>query len=92
MADFLKHFEKIAHRDVGVVLVKNLDEAAHVRALEIVRQIDKKVHARGRALRFVIFVENGDRVSDIFHADLLKRNGAGVLGILNVYHYFFLNV
>ena len=70
------------------MLVEHLDEAAHVRALEIVGKIYKKVDIRRGALRFVILVENLHRIADIFNADLLQGNGSRVGGGLDVYHRF----
>ena len=69
------------------MLVEHLDEAAHVRALEIVGKIYKKVDIRRGALRFVILVENLHGIADIFNADLLQGNGSRVGGGLDVYHF-----
>ncbi len=69
-----------------MVLVEHFDEAAHVRALEIVRQIDEKIDARRGALGLFVFVENLNRIADVFNADLLQRNGACIWRGLDVYH------
>jgi hypothetical protein len=67
------------------VLLQHLDEAAHVRALGVVRQADRQADRGDRRLALGRLVQHGDRVAktadpDLFDGDLAVIGAA--LGVL----------
>lgn len=73
-------------RDPAVVFSQNLDEAGHVRSLEVVGQVH--VHADGgyRVLRFVLAVKHYNRMAQVAYAGFLKRDLTVVMSVLYVFH------
>ncbi len=76
-------FERF-NRDFTFVHVEYLDEARHVRTLEIVRQVHVHVEHGNGMLHAAGFVLDFDRVADGFDADLVDGKMSGVGGVLHV--------
>lgn len=68
--------------------MKHLDKAAHMRALKIMRQIHKQIDCRCSFLLFVFFVQHGDGIFYVFHANFLQRNFSCIIFVLNIFHNF----
>jgi hypothetical protein len=69
-----------------VVLGEQLDQAAHVGALEVVRQAHRDREARDGLLAVVGAVEDDDGVAQVGHPDLVDWDVAGVGAVLDVFH------
>ena len=72
------------HSMLPFVAVQNLDEARHVRALEVLRQVHVHVEVGDRVLFPARPVLDLDRVVDVLDADLVDRDAAGVGQALDV--------
>jgi hypothetical protein len=64
--------------DEPPVRVEHLDKPAHVRALEILGQIDEQADPRHGVLRLVVLVAHLDRVEQALHAHLVDAHLARV--------------
>ena len=64
--------------------VQDLDEARHVRALEVVGQVHVHVEVRDRVLLAARAVLDPHRVADVLDADAVDRDPAGVGAALHV--------
>ena len=83
---FLEDDMKTFQVDGTVKTVQDLDKAAHMSALELMGQIDVHVEGSDRTLLLVGFVEDGDRIGDVFDPDLLDID-TPVIGLaLDVFH------
>jgi hypothetical protein len=71
-----QHLAEGVDRDLAFV-VQDLDEARHVRALEVVRQVHVHVEVRDRVLLAARAVLDPDRVADVLDADLVDRDAGG---------------
>ena len=65
----------LEHRPVRL---QHLDEAAHVRAFEMVRQVDGELHGGDGALRFAGAEADADGEAQVFHADAVDGDAAVV--------------
>src|SRR5688572_9977567 len=74
----LQHRLEVLHRDLALVRLEDLDEARHVRALEVVRQRDVHVERRDRVLGASGALHDPHRVADRLDADLVDRELARV--------------
>ena len=72
-------------RDLALVPVQHLDEARHVRALEVVRQGHVHVEVRDGVLLAARAVLDAHRVVDVLDADLVDRDLARVGAALHVF-------
>ncbi len=72
--------------DLTVILVEDLDKAAHVGALEVMGQINIHVDPRHRLLLFIALVEDNNRVADILDANLVDGDVAIIAGFLHIGH------
>ena len=54
-----------------MIFMENFYEPAHVGALKIVRQINKKIHTGSCILHFVVFIQHLDRIFYIFYTNFL---------------------
>jgi hypothetical protein len=64
---------------------ENLDESAHVGALEVVRQVNRELNVCDSALNRVLLVADLQRVAQRLHSHTIDRHAplvALVLGIL----------
>ena len=80
---FLEQRAERVHRDLALV-VQDLDEARHVRAFEIVRQVHVHVEIGDGVLLATGTVLDAHRVIDILHADPVDRDAARVGTVLHV--------
>jgi hypothetical protein len=64
--------------DLLLVLVEDLHEAGHVRALEVVGQIDVHVEGGDRVLFAIAAIPYPDRMTDVLDANLVDGDLAGV--------------
>ena len=71
--------------DLALVPVQHLDEARHVRALEVVRQGDVHVEVRDRVLLAARAILDAHRVIDVLDADLVDRDLARIGTPLHVF-------
>ena len=78
-----------SHRQLAAMLVQHLDEAAHVRAFEVMRQRHRHVERRDRRLSLRATVEDDDRRAQIADPDLVDVDLAIVRLVLNVDHRSF---
>ena len=74
----MQHGRQIFDVDEPPVRVEHLDEAAHVRALEILGQIDQQADPRHGVLRLVCLVAHLDRVEQALHAHLVDAQLARI--------------
>src|SRR5262249_41011228 len=72
------------HRDLALVRVEDLDEARHVRTLELVGQADVHVEHGNGILYAARAFGDPDRVADRLDADLIDGELTPVLGVLDV--------
>jgi len=77
---------KVADIDLAMELVQYLDEPAHVRALEAVRQVHVHVQRGDGVLLFFRLVAQGNRIRNGFDADFSYVNPAMVDLVLGVFH------
>ncbi len=70
-----------------MILVEDLDEAAHVRPLEMVRQVDIHVDPRHGMLFFFTAIHNDNRIADVLDPDLVDGNITGVVLLLQIRHF-----
>jgi hypothetical protein len=75
---------KILEADPSVVLVKHLNEPAHMSAFEFMRKIDIHIDPANCVLKFVRPIQNNDRVMNILYADPVNRNLPMILLVLNI--------
>ena len=54
--EFGQHFGNILHRDLAMATIQYLDEATHVRALELVGKVHGQVDGGHGVLAFVVLV------------------------------------
>lgn len=73
-----------AHRDLAAVAVEHLDEAAHVRPLEVVGEAHREGNRGDGVLALVEAVEDDDRVTQIAGANAVDRQAAVVGSVLDV--------
>src|SRR3974390_135431 len=80
----VEHVLERFDRDLALVRVEDLDEARHVRALELVREADVHVEHRDGALGAARALRDLDRMADRLDTDLVDGELAPVLGLLDV--------
>src|SRR4029079_2297895 len=80
----LEHRLEGLHGDLALVRLEDLDEARHVRALEVVRQGDVHVERGDRVLHAARALRDAHRVADRLDADLVDRELARIGQGLNV--------
>ena len=66
--------------------IEHFHKPAHVRALEMMRQVDIHVDGGVDRLRAARAVQDDDRILDVFHADLFNVNIAKIFLVLNINH------
>ena len=71
---------------MAVKLVQEFNETAHVRALELMGQINVHVYGGHRMLDPVALVHHGNRIADIFHPHLVDADVPVVSLILDIDH------
>ena len=71
-------------RDLALMRVEDLDEARHVRALEVMRQAHVHVEIGDSVLHAARALAHLDRMADGLDPDLVDGEPARVLGTLNV--------
>ena len=80
----VKHQLERLHGDLALVRIQDLDEARHVRSLELVRQADVHVERRDGVLHVARALGDADGMADRLDADLVDGELAPVLGALDV--------
>ena len=80
----LQDFRNILNVYHVAVGVEHLDEAAHVCALKIVRQVNVHGDGRDRVLMLVRLVANADGEAQVAHANLVNAQIAVVVPVLLV--------
>ena len=83
---FLEHRAERVDRDLALVAIQDLDEARHVRAFEIVRQVHVHVEIGDRVLLAARAVLDLDRVENVLDADAIDGNAARIGAALHVFH------
>ena len=83
---FREHLPERFHRDLALVLVQHLDEARHVRALEVVGQGDVHVEVGDGVLLAGAAILDAHRVVDVLDPHLVDRDLPGVFPALDVFH------
>src|SRR5665213_772195 len=80
---FAEHLLKRVDRNLTLAM-QDLDEARHVRALEVMRQVHIHVEGRDRVLLAGGTILDLDRMTNVLDADPIDRNAAGVGARLHV--------
>jgi hypothetical protein len=83
---FLKHSRQGPHGHLAAVSIQNLNEAAHVRAAEVVRQTDWQSEFGDRLLLPALGVKHRDGIAKPRHSNLVDLNLAVVTRVLDVLH------
>ena len=78
LGHLFQHLAERIDRNFALVAMQDLDEAGHVRALEVVRQVHVHVEIRDRVLLAAGAVLHFDRMIDILDADLVDRDLARI--------------
>ena len=73
--------------DLPPKIVEHFHKPAHVRALEVMGQVDIHVDGGVHRLRAAHTVQHDDRVFDVFHPDLFDVDMPGVFLVLNINHH-----
>lgn len=76
----------ILHMDRSSVLIEHLDEAAHVGALEMVREVDRHRDCCDGVLQFSSAVANDDRMAQVLDPYLVNADSPHILLALFVLH------
>ena len=87
-------FEALAHdgeqvgegldRDFSTVLVEDFDEATHVGALDLGREVDGKAEGGRHLLGLLGAVEDGDGIPEVTDSDAVEGHAPFVDGVLKV--------
>ena len=72
--------------DLSPKIVQHFHKPAHVRALEMMGQVDIHIDRGVHRLRAAFAVHHDDRVFDVFHPDLFDVDVPGIFLVLNVNH------
>ncbi len=68
------------------MVVEDLNEAGHVGALEVMRQIHIHVEAGDGVLFAAAAIKNANRVANVFDTDLIDRDVTGIFAVLHVFN------
>ena len=81
-----QHAFEVLDRNLALARVENFDEARHVGALEVMRQVHVHVEVGDGVLDAAALVRDPNRVADAFDADLVDGDLPGVGRALYVRH------
>ena len=81
-AHLLEDVANVFHMDHWTVLRENLDEAAHVSALEVMRQVNRKLNIGDCALNRMLLVADLQRVAQRLHSYTIDRHAPLVALVL----------
>ena len=87
LGHFLEDVADVRHMDHWAVLGEDFNEAAHVGALEMVRQVHGHLQGRHGALNGVVLVAHLHRIAERLHAHAVDRNPAVVAFALGVFQH-----
>src|SRR5262249_11567669 len=83
-AEYGKQSRQRSHRHFAAMLVEHLDEAAHVRALELRRQVDGHREFGHCLLAALRAVQHDDRVAEAGNTHAIDRDAAWIVLALDV--------
>ena len=81
---FSKHVLEGRNGDLALMVVQNRNKARHVRALEVVGQVNVHVESRNCVLLAIAAVTHANGVTDILDSDLVDGDLACIRATLNI--------
>jgi hypothetical protein len=84
LGHLFQHLLECTNADLMLMTVQDRDKARHVRALELMRQVDVHVERRYRVLLLAVAILDAYRVADVLDADLIDSDAAAVGARLHV--------
>ncbi len=73
-------------RDLTLVVIQDLNETRHVRALEVMGQVYIHIEVGDGVLFTLAAVFDADRVTDVLDAYFVDRDATGVGAALDIFH------